>query len=348
MVTRRALSVLIVTCVLVALPPLSIAATKPTKVDGYVDFRKPGVVVVDGQRVRKGSGMRFKGSGAAKSFETVPAGYEIRGEGIRQADGTILASRLEAKPNGTAMFENDVLEGTNQAEEAYLKAGKIVEQGPDSTVHDLGALRTTGPEVDRARRIVLRLLPSNVSPTSVRVYVVDNKEWNAMAMANYSIYVFSGIMKDLDDDEMAIVLGHELTHATYEHSRRQAEKGMLAGIAGGVANIGLSQVKSGTVRSVAGTTAALGLTTFGNVYSRSYEDQADRVGLRYVYEAGYDYRKAPGLWRKFALKYGDGNPLQNFVFGDHSLSSARAAALEREIRHNYSDPKKDPPTRGRG
>lgn len=341
----RLLALLLASSILVH-PAAGQAASKPIKIDGYLDFRKPGAVIVDGQRIRKGPGTRFRGAGSAKSFETIPAGFEVHVEGTRQPDGAILASRIEAKANGIAMFEGDVIAGTNQAEQAYVKAGKIVEPGPDSTVHVLGALKTSGPEVVRARRIVDRLLPSYVSPTSVRVYVVDNKEWNAMAMANYSIYVFSGIMKDLDDDELAIVLAHEITHATHEHSRRQAQKGMIAGIAGGVASIGLSQVKSETGRAVAQTTAALGLTAFGNVYSRGYEDQADRVGLRYVYEAGYDYRKAPGLWRKFAVKYGDGNPLQNFVFGDHSLSSARAAALEREIRNNYSNPKADPPTRG--
>jgi beta-barrel assembly-enhancing protease len=329
-------------------PPSGLAATvKPTKVDGYLDFRKPGVLIVDGQRLRKGPGTRFKGSGAARSFESIPIGYEVHAEGTRKADGTILAAKIEAKPNGTSMFEPDVIQATNQAEQQYVKAGKIVEQGSDGKEQVLGTLKTEGPEVDRARRIVGRLLPAYVRPESVRVYVVDNKEWNAMAMANYSIYVFSGIMKDLDDDEMAIVLGHELTHATHEHSRRQAQKGLYAGAMGQAANLGLSQVKSGVARDVAKTTAALGLTAFGNVYSREYEDQADRVGLRYVYEAGYDYRKAPALWRRFAEKYGDGTPLQNFFFGDHSLSSKRADALEREIRNNYSDPKKDPPTHAR-
>jgi len=34
----------------------------------------------------------------------------------------------------------------------------------------------------------------------VRVYVIENKEWNAFAMGNYSIYVFSGLLDDMDDD----------------------------------------------------------------------------------------------------------------------------------------------------
>ena len=51
---------------------------------------------------------------------------------------------------------------------------------------------------------------------------------------------------------------------------------------------------------------------------------------------------------KFAAKYGDGNKAENFFFGDHSLSTQRAADLEKEIAHNYADPKADPPTRGGG
>ena len=58
----------------------------------------------------------------------------------------------------------------------------------------------------------------------MRVYVIENDEWNAFAMGNYSIYVFTGLMDDLDDDELAIVLGHELAHATHEHTRRRSRR----------------------------------------------------------------------------------------------------------------------------
>jgi predicted Zn-dependent protease len=40
-----------------------------------------------------------------------------------------------------------------------------------------------------------------------------------------------------------------------------------------------------------------------NVYGRDLEDQADRVGLRYAYEAGFDATKAPRLWKRFREKY---------------------------------------------
>jgi hypothetical protein len=76
------------------------------------------------------------------------------------------------------------------------------------------------------------------------------------------------------------------------------------------------------------------------------EDQADRVGLRYAYEAGYDITKGPRLWNRFAKKYGEGNKAANFFFSDHSLSAARATKLEKEIAYNYPDgPKPDGPVR---
>ena len=322
-----------------------VQAGKTTKVEGILEYRKAGFIVVDGQRVQPSPKMKFKGSGSVKKYDAIPAGWEIRAEGSRQPDGTILVTKMDARPNGSAMFEGEVLQATNAAEKQYVSSGKIADQGPDGKEQVLGELKTTGPEVDRVRKIVDRVAPPYIDRKSIRVYVVENKEWNAMAMANYSIYVFTGIMKDLDDDELAIVLGHEIAHATQEHSRKQAKKGLYSQVGGSVAALGASQIDNGIVKDAAGVGVALSSSAFNNSYSRDYEDQADRVGLRYVYEAGYDYTKAPKLWRRFAEKYGDSNEIENFFFGNHSLSMKRADALDREIKNNYSNPKLDPPTK---
>src|SRR6185369_17618227 len=132
---------------------------------------------------------------------------------------------------------------------------------------------------------------------------------------------------------------------TYEHSRRQAKAGMASGIAGQAAQMGSGLIKNDLGKMAAQQATALGVTTFGNSFSRDYEDQADRVGLRYVYEAGYDYRKAPALWNRFAQKYGDQSKVENFFFGNHSLSAERARALQKEIDRNYANTKLDPPTK---
>jgi predicted Zn-dependent protease len=73
-----------------------------------------------------------------------------------------------------------------------------------------------------------------------------------------------------------------------------------------------------------------------NGYGRSAEDQADRVGLRYAYQGGFDVRKGPSLWQKFAAKYRGLPKAVNFFLGGHSVAKDRAKNLEEQIRYNYS------------
>jgi hypothetical protein len=174
-------------------------------------------------------------------------------------------------------------------------------------------------------------------PEDVRIYVIENKEWNAFAMGNYSIYVFTGLLDDMDDDEVAIVLGHELVHATHEHSRKQLKKDMLIQLLAAGALGAASTIDDDTKQVVVGLAVLAGASALTNGYGRGMEDQADRVGLRYAYEAGYDITKGPRLWNRFAKKYGEGNKVVNFFFADHSQSAARARKLEREIAYNYPD-----------
>ena len=70
-------------------------------------------------------------------------------------------------------------------------------------------------------------------------------------------------------------------------------------------------------------------------YSREFEDQADRVGLRYVYEAGFDVSKGPGLWQKFKEKYGEEDKISNFFAGDHSRPTERIKNIQRQLKLNY-------------
>jgi Zn-dependent protease with chaperone function len=310
---------------------------KEEKVEGYAEWRQGGCLLVDAQRVCVSSTTKFKGEGGAIRFEQIPFGYEVKAKGVRRDDGAIEASELEAKPNGAALFESDVLAATNAQEKAYLETGHMFEAADAQSVVDIGKIYSTGPMVDRVRRITGRLLPQYVEPERVRVYVVDNPEWNAMAMGNYSIYVFSGLLLDMDDDEVAMVLGHELVHASHEHTRRQFKKQMWIQLAAMGFAAATENVKNEKQKEVLALLGMFGTMAWKNGYGRSLEDQADRVGLRYAYEAGYDVTKGPRLWQRFARKYGEPGKVQSFFFSDHSQSTARAAKLERELALNYPD-----------
>jgi Zn-dependent protease with chaperone function len=315
------------------------------KVDGYAEFRIGDCIVADAQRVCPAPGLKFKGEGEAKGFGSVPLGYELKAEGTRRADGTLLALKVEAKPNGAAMFEGDIRSATDQAEAQARQKGRFTE-GEGSKEESVGRLIEEGPQVDRVRRIVDTLLPPYLHPEDVRIYVIENKEWNAFAMGNYSIYVFTGLLDDLDDDEVAIVLGHELVHATHEHSRKQFKKDMLIQLLALGALGATSTIDDDTKQAIVGLAVIAGASAWQNGYGRGMEDQADRVGLRYAYEAGYDITKGPRLWNRFAKKYGEGSKVANFFFSDHSQSAARATKLEKEIAYNYPDgPKPGGPVR---
>jgi len=318
------------------LAAVSVRAQEGSKVglNGYAEYLIGDQLVVDGQRVVADAKTRFKGKNIDNLY-AVPLGYEVKVQGRRRGDGSVLASKIEAKPNGMAMFESDVLSATNQIERAWVDAGKVYDQGPSGKTVTVGEIEEDGPEVERVRRIALKLAPPYVKREDLRVRVVDTKEWNASAMGNGAIWVYRGLIEDMSDDELAIILGHELAHYTHEHSRRSAKKGLWAQLAGLAGIVGAQAIDNGAARDGATLAALIGSTALQSNYSRDMEDQADRVGLRYAHEAGYDVSKAPELWRKFREKYGESDSVQNFLFGSHSRPTDRIRNVERELHLNY-------------
>ena len=65
--------------------------------------------------------------------------------------------------------------------------------------------------------------------------------------------------------------------------------------------------------------------------------QADRVGLRYAYEGGYNVGAGVPLWSKFRERYGESDKVTNFFFGSHSRPSDRISNIRDEIARNYRD-----------
>jgi Zn-dependent protease with chaperone function len=311
------------------------AGKKEEKISGYAEWRKGQVLVVDGQSVRVAAGTKIKLPKGMGDLAALPLGFEVTAKGVRGADGTLVASQLEAKPNETSMFENEARSATTELETKWLHDGRVYGDGDGASV--LGELFTEGGDVERVRRIVRRLVPPYLTSDDFRIYVVESPDWNAFACANGMIVVHTQLLRDMDDDEIAIILGHEMVHATHEHTRRQFKKGFWTGLLAASVLAAADEIHDKAARNAVKLAGAFTFVAWRNGYGRSFEDQADRVGLRYAYEAGFDVTKGPELWNRFARKYGESSKAANFFFGDHSLASARAKNLARELALNYPD-----------
>jgi hypothetical protein len=326
------------------------AAAKDTnggevKLEGYAEWRDGDALVVDGQRVRA-STAKLKLEGAPR-LASIPLGYEMKVRGVRQPDGTVRALDIQAKPNGSALFEGEVRSATDEAEAKYRRAGNFFEENDHGRMKVVGRLYDRGPRVDRVREIVDRLVPPYLAPDGVRVYVIENPEWNAFAMGNFSVYVFSGLLKDMDDDELAIVLGHEIAHATHEHTRRHFKKEMWIQVAALGVMATAETIDDRHKRAVVQLIAQLGALAWSSGYGRSLEDQADRVGMRYAYEAGYDVRKGPssGSASRGSMAGEQGGEL--LLLRPLAVEGARGQPA-RELVANYVDgPKPGGPVRWR-
>jgi Zn-dependent protease with chaperone function len=337
---RKSLLVL-VACVIVMAGPSSAASAgsaespKAEKVSGYAEWRHGHVLVVDGQRVMIDNATKLRVKGAP-GFDGIPLGFEVQAKGSRLPDGVILASEIEARANGQGVFESDIREATDEMEAKWLRSGAVSEEDDEGEEEVVGPLVRKGPYVQRVERILRRVAPPYIAPGSLRVHVVETDEWNAMAMGNGAVWVYTGLLDDLDDDEVAIVIGHELAHYTHEHTRREFKRAFKWELIAAGAYLATSALTDDEKKKAAVAALALAVTLVeSNRYSRDLEDQADRVGMRYAYEGGYDVTKGPRLWEKFRDKYGDDNGLVNFFLGDHSQSSDRIKALNRQLALNY-------------
>src|SRR6185436_9528818 len=221
---------------------------KVETIAGYAEFKHGDTLIVEGQRVVTTTATTLKG---AKRVADIPLGNEVKAKGQRNTAGILIAQEVDTRPNTNTSTEQQIVASSNDAEQTWVKAGMMFEPADSGKVNKIGDILESGPYVTRARRIMDRIRPSYVPASALRVRAVKTDQWNASAMANGAIWVFTGLMDALSDDELAIVLGHELTHYTHEHMRRQMSKGTMGQIAGTAVAIGISQIKSSTAQQVA-------------------------------------------------------------------------------------------------
>ena len=145
-----------------------------------------------------------------------------------------------------------------------------------------GELNADAAMTQRVRAVARRIEPltgvfrKDAPAWKWEVNVISSDELNAFCMPGGKIAFYSGLIKtlNLSDDEIAIVMGHEISHALREHSREQVSQTMAAQttIGVGAALLGLGENSANVGNTIY---QALGATKF----SRVHEAEADRIGL---------------------------------------------------------------------
>lgn len=191
-----------------------------------------------------------------------------------------------------------------------------------------GVLDTNQAQLNRLKRIANRLVGQVgvYRPDAARwnweVHTIKSNELNAFVMPGGKIMFYSGIIDrlNLSDDEIAAIMGHEMSHALREHSRERLsrEYATQTGIGVAASVFGLSQGQA-QLANVAGD---LGLS---RPHSRTQEAEADQIGLELMARAGYNPQAAITLWQKMQ-RASQGEPPQ--FLSTHPASSARIAQLQ--------------------
>jgi hypothetical protein len=301
-------------------------------VEGLAEFRFGETLVVSGYRIHATPTTRFSGPEIAE-LSAVPLGYQVEAKGVVQPDGTILVHELEAKPRERTDAGRGVVSGALEQEGKWLSgSGSIFRAALERSAPET-RLPKADPQYERVKGILTRMLPASLEE-SLRLHIVSSPDWNARGLPNGSIAVASGLLTDMDDDEVAIVLGHELAHITHQHAQKtlaDAERRKLV-----TELIGDVIPEGGVLTRVALTVGgAVALKAWQSGYSRSLETEADRVGMGYAAAGGFDVRKAPHVWERFQQKYGSEQALKNFVVGNHPRNVERVKNARAELLAHY-------------
>lgn len=190
-------------------------------------------------------------------------------------------------------------------------------------------------QVRRLRAIAQKIIPfagewnERARQWKWEVNLVGSNQINAFCMPGGKIVFYTGILKTLEltDDEVAMVMGHEIAHALREHAReRMGKSTVTSGAArlGGALLSGWLGIDSRITDSVAQTGANLLTLKFG----REDESEADLVGMELAARAGFDPRAGVSLWQKMSAA-SKGAPPQ--WLSTHPSSNVRIGEIEANL-----------------
>ena len=146
-----------------------------------------------------------------------------------------------------------------------------------------------GQASNRVRSIFRRVAAQTQNPNAYRLIVEqDDSSINAYALPDGRIVILTGLLNALpagDDDAVAFVVAHEMSHVEHRHAERKATQG-------GIANLAIGLLTGNSDSNLVRAAGAVGSNLMTSGYSRGMEVEADREGVELMARAGYNPRGA--------------------------------------------------------
>ncbi|HEX5306689.1 MAG TPA: M48 family metallopeptidase [Dyella sp.] len=172
-------------------------------------------------------------------------------------------------------------------------------------------------------------LPPPWNGNKWEVQIVGDDSANAFALPGGHIGVNQGMFKvATNQDQLAVVLGHELAHVVARHGAERVSDNYAAqaAVAAGTIYAGTRGTDTGAAAAALGLVAETG---FLLPFSRTQESEADVLGQRYMAQAGFDPRAAVTLWQKMGAQRGSKPPV---FLSTHPSSGQRAQVLAQQAQ----------------
>ncbi|MDN6276568.1 M48 family metallopeptidase [Psychrobacter sp.] len=248
---------------------------------------------------------------------------------------TVMAASISALTlTGCSSTTNTGAVGVDRQQLLLVSSEQVLQLSAQSYAQTLqeanakGVLNTNQAQVNRLKTIANRLIGQvgvyrpDAAQWDWEVHTIKSDQLNAFVMPGGKIMFYSGIIDrlNLTDDEIAAIMGHEISHALREHSRERMSREYATQTSIGLAAsiFGLSQGQA-QIANVAGD---LGLS---RPHSRTQESEADQIGLELMARAGYNPQAAISLWQKMQ-NASEGEPPQ--FLSTHPSSSSRISDMQ--------------------
>jgi predicted Zn-dependent protease len=209
--------------------------------------------------------------------------------------------------------------------ESDIKMGKQYSQMVDSS-----SKFVTDPVVtEYVNRLGQNLVRNSDAQVPFSFKIIDSDVVNAMSLPGGFVYVDSATILAADGEaELAGVMAHEIAHVCARHATRQLTRSQYANFA----TIPLIFVGGG-IGYAAYEAAGLALPLTFLSFQRSFEAEADYLGLQYMYKAGYDPQSFVSFFEKLQAMEKQKPGTLSKAFASHPQTPDRIAKSQEEIEH---------------